>query len=160
MMAEWFKQAPHLPENARKWIVENAWWITAIGVVVAALFVFSLIPILTGASMLLSTYGALYAPYVDTGRVVLNAWISLAFFAVVIYLEAMAIMPLKEKRRRGWDFLFLAMLVSVVSSIVAFVVTLDASHLVTAVLGAVIGGYFLFEVRGMFVESKKTNIAP
>lgn len=157
-MAEWFRQLPHLPENGRKWLAENAWWIVAIGVVVAGLAILALIPLLTGASVLLSTYGAVYAPYATgSGRLVTNAWISLAFLAVIVYLQAMAIMPLKEKKRRGWDLIFLTLLASVAMSVVAFVVTFDASHVISAILSVAIGGYILFEVRDHFADSKKAD---
>ncbi len=146
--SELFKQVPHLPKNAREWIVANAWWIVLIGVILSVLSVLSLVPILTGASLLSS----IYAPYAaaSTGKFILAAWVSLAFLAVVTYLEATAIAALKAKQKKGWDLVFLALLVSVVSSVVYFVITFEVSSLFGAVLGAVVGGYFLFETRDGF----------
>lgn len=150
--SELFKQAPHLPKNVREWIVNNAWWIVLIGVILAVLSVLSLVPILAGASLLSSMY-ATYAPYAaaSAGKFIAAAWVSLAFLAVVIYLEAMAIKSLKAKEKKGWDLVFLALLVSVASSVVYAVITLELSSLFGAALAAVIGGYFLFETRDGFV---------
>ena len=32
-----FKDAPHLPKGFRVWVVENAWWLVLIGVVLSVL---------------------------------------------------------------------------------------------------------------------------
>ncbi|HEY0965508.1 MAG TPA: hypothetical protein VGE13_03455 [Candidatus Saccharimonadales bacterium] len=150
---EMFKQAPHLPKNVRDWITNNAWWIVLIGVILSILSVLSLVPILAGASVINSMYAA-YAPYAaaSNGNFIIAAWVSLIFLAVVVYLEAMAIKPLQAKTKRGWDLVFLAFLVSIASSLVNFVITMQVSSLLGIVLAVVIGGYFLFEARGGFVQ--------
>lgn len=149
----WFKGAPHLPVNARKWLADNVWWIVIVGVVLAAFGLAALLPVLFGASVLTSSLAA-YAG-VDTARVMLAAWVGVAFLAAVVVVELMAVTPLKEKKKAGWDYLFLALLLSIVSSVVGLVITYDFSNVIGAVLTALIGGYFLFEIRGHFTGSKR-----
>jgi hypothetical protein len=151
-VAGWFKQAPHLPSNVTKWLSDNVWWLTLVGVAISVFGILALIPFLLGVSVLTSSY-ALYAG-VDVGRTMLAYWVSFGFLVAVVAIEAMAIMPLKAKKKQGWDLLFLAVLVSILSSLVGFVVTYGVSNIFGAVLTALIGGYFLFEIRGSFTASK------
>lgn len=152
-MAGWFKQAPHLPANVRTWLADNVWWLVIIGVALAAFAILGLLPILVGASVLTSSFAA-YAG-VDSGRAMLAAWVGFGFLVAVVVVEAMAIMPLKEKKKKGWDNLFLATMLTVLSSLVGFVITYGVSNLFGAVLTLLIGGYFLFEIRGHFAGSRK-----
>lgn len=148
--AGWFKQAPHLPANVKKWLADNVWWLALVGVAISAFGILALLPLLVGASVLTSGY-ALYAG-VDVGRTMLASWIGLGFLVAVVVLEAMAIMPLKAKKKQGWNLLFLALLVSILSSLVGLVVTYGVSNIFSAVLTALIGGYFLFEIRDSFAK--------
>jgi hypothetical protein len=148
--AGWFKQAPHLPANVKNWLSDNVWWLTLVGVAISAFGILALLPFLLGASVLTSSY-ALYAG-IDAGRTMLAYWVSFGFLVAVVLVEAMAIMPLKAKKKQGWDLLFLALLVSILSSLVGFAVTYGVSNIFGAVLTALIGGYLLFEIRGSFAK--------
>lgn len=148
-VGEWFKQAPHLPKEFTKWLAENAWWLTLIGVVIGLLAIFPLLGLTLFASALTATYSAYY-PYAQSGLVQASLWVSLAFYVLLVVIEAFAISPLKGLKKRGWDLLFLATLVSVVSSVVSAALNYSVVGLFGAAIGALIGLYVLFEVRGYF----------
>lgn len=156
-VAQWLKNAPHLPPEFRKWLAENSWWLTLIGVIIGALAIFPLLSLTIFASGLTATFSAYY-PYAygaQSGLVQASLWTSLGFYVVVVVLEALAVSPLKNMKKSGWDLLFLTLLVSVTSSIVNVVLTYSLGGLFGAALAAVIGSYVLFEIRGHFSGAKK-----
>lgn len=152
MVRPWFKDLPHLPKEATKWMATNAWWLTLVGVVVAVLMMMALMPLLFGASVVMGVYGGTYASgyAAYTGLAVASAWLSLLFFAAIVVIEAMAISHLKGGKKKGWDLLFLALVVSVVQSLVSAVLLVSVSKLLGAAIGAAIGGYILFEIQDHF----------
>lgn len=151
-VGEWLKNAPHLPPEFRKWLAENSWWLTLIGVVLGALAIFPLLGLTIFASGLSATYSAYY-PYAygaQSGLLQASLWTNLGFYIAIVALEALAISPLKGLKKRGWDLLFLVLIVSVISSIVSVVLTYNIGGLIGAAVGAIVGSYVLFEIRGHF----------
>lgn len=157
----WYKSAPNLPEDWRKWLAVNAWWLVVIGVIL------SVIGLLGGLMALLTLWGLFGAvmtgynlygigvnsqPLVGLGLVSLIA--ALVFMAVTLYLMVRAVKPLQNMKKEGWELMFWAFLVGVVSSAVNIVLTFNAVSFVFqvfwALVGAAIGGYFLFQVRSYF----------
>jgi uncharacterized membrane protein len=75
----------------------------------------------------------------------------------------MAISPLKSLRKRGWSLLFITLLLNLASSVIGLLYNFDFSSLISGVLGAAIGGYFLFEIRdnfGVVKTNRKPTSAP
>lgn len=154
-IAGWYKQLPfHLPAEGRKWLAENAWWLVLIGVVVSVFGLLGMLRTILWAGEVSNSvlgnvaayYGvATYNPWTDG-----SLWISLASLAIILVLEAMAINPLKLRKKRGWDLMFLTMLVSAASALVTAVVTISLYSILLAAVGLAIGGFFLFEVREQF----------
>ena len=62
---------------------------------------------------------------------------------IVLVIEALALPGLFAKKKQGWNLLFYAQLVSVVS-------TLISGDIVSAILSLVIGMYLLFQVRSYY----------
>ena len=161
-LAAWYENAPHLPQGGQKWLGANVWWIVAIGVVLSAIGVLTLIGgLFTSIGLMTSSVAASY--YVTTtalGWVVVTAVVALVFTAIECVLLATAVTPLKEKQKKGWNILFIVWLLSVAYAVVAAVLTLNvfsafASLLFSAVF-AIIGAYFLFEIRGQFGHVEKS----
>lgn len=156
MLAGWYKQVPfHLPAGGRKWLATNVWWLVLIGVVLGALSVFASVQAALWAQQATRIYSdaiAYYgiAPAANTSLNMTALWVSILFFAAIVVLELMAISPLKAQKKRGWNLLFLTMLVSAVSSVVSAVLQMSPMGLVGAALGLAIGGYFLFEIHESF----------
>jgi uncharacterized membrane protein HdeD (DUF308 family) len=153
-VAGWYKDVPHLPKGAQKWLAENAWWLVAIGALLAALSLLALIPLVLFAFGLSTAFGGVAAMGGYNYTVGAFAWLSvlvslvtLGFYAV---LSGMAITPLKAHKKRGWDLLFLIFIIEVASSVLTLVVSFNIGSLIGGLISAAIGAYFLFEIRGYF----------
>ena len=151
------KPLPHLPADWRKWISENIWWITLVGVVVDGLAALGIYQAATYVNQLTSYFAI-------AGVTTASGWttpmmISIAFFVLSAVIMAMAITPLKEMKKKGWDLMFMATIVSVVASIFNYGYGDIVTSIIGSAIGAVIGMYFLFEIRSHFngatVVSKK-----
>ena len=43
MVASWYKGVPHLPKNGQRWLAENAWWLTLVGVILGTMGILSVL---------------------------------------------------------------------------------------------------------------------
>lgn len=159
-LAAWYKQVPfHFPENVRRWIVRNVWWIVLIGVILSALTVIAAARTAFYVDQLTVQYGALANYYgVQTVNSSMNnvaLWTGLGFSAAVLVVEALAIQPLKARNKRGWDLLFLGMLISALSAVVTAVLYVNAFSLIGSAISLAIGGYFLFEIHSQYTKNSK-----
>lgn len=160
----WFKPLPHLPENGRKWIANNVWWINLVGLALSALAILSiagsLITALSAASVV-NSYMAVYGLSVYTPGWIISTSISMLSVAVMMLLMFMAIKPLKDMGAKGWNFLFIATLLSSALSVVGNILSFELLYLVPGLIGVGIGlaisMYFLFEIRSYF--KKETSEA-
>lgn len=155
MVAAWYKDAPHLPENARKWIAENIWWITLIGVVLGAVGVFGALTALLAGAAIIGLGGHMDA--VIGGALLWAFFITLVFAGSNVILAAVAVSPLKSMRRLGWSLLFVASLINVVSLVASCLFNYSLFNLVFGVLFAGVGLYFLFEIRDFYHEAPSTK---
>ncbi|MEO6508537.1 MAG: hypothetical protein ABIO02_01160 [Patescibacteria group bacterium] len=120
------KKAPALPKNIKDILVAIIPWFTLIGVIFS-------IPLLLAALGL----SAFVLPF--AAAAVHNNFITLVLLLVTVILEAMAISGLMKRQRQGWEYLFYANLVGILSTIL----TLS----VGGIIGLVLGFYILFQVR-------------
>lgn len=142
-----YKNTPHLPIGARKWLGDNVWWIALIGAVLSVLSLVVLIPLTLaalGLGILVTLGGYNY------GANGLIALISLTSLVVTTVLMVIAISPLKVKAKKGWTLLFISALVSLALSAVIALLTVDIFSLLMTALWAAVAGYFLFEIHGEF----------
>ncbi len=159
-IAGWYKNVPHLPKGGQQWLADNAWWLVLIGVVLSVMGLFGIISVLflAGAGLTLAggALGGAYGTAVGaalTGIVLITALVSLAVYVIELVLMAMAISPLKEHKKKGWDLIFLVFLLNVAAIIVTGVIGFNPVSIMGtlwALLWAAVGAYFLFEVRGHF----------
>ncbi|MDB5176976.1 MAG: hypothetical protein JWN75_644 [Candidatus Saccharibacteria bacterium] len=165
IVARWYKTVPHLPKEFTKWLSDNIWWIVIIGVAISVISLLTLVPLVffalgvttvtSGVSVLSSAYGASY-----NGFFWFTVLVALLSAVAVTILEAMAIIPLKSKFKKGWTLLFIAALVSLASSVLTNLITMSIFGIVSAVLWAAVHGYFLFEIRSYFGASVKADRKP
>lgn len=153
MAAEWYKGAPHLSKNGQKWLATNIWWIVLIGVILGGFGILSIVAATFFASALLVGYAGVVGTAL-AGAALLAVLVTLAFSVAVTVLSAMAISPLKVLKKKGWNLLFLVALLQVASLVVSFLFNYSLFSLVWGLIMAAIGGYFLFEVREYFTDSK------
>lgn len=157
----WVKNVPHLPDNARKWLGTNIWWIVLIGAIISGI---SLLFALFGIFALMQLIGSVSSVYYVNGTG-FAAWgivtgvITLVISAFALVLTALSITPLKEKQKKGWVLLFAAWLVNVAGSVIGAILAFNPftfifSLVFTAVFAA-IAGYFLFEIHSQFAHEAK-----
>jgi ABC-type glycerol-3-phosphate transport system permease component len=163
-VAEWYKAAPHLPKGGQKWLADNVWWIVVIGVVLSVLGLFSILSLLflAGAGLALagSATGSAYGSAVGAalgGVVLISVIVSLAVYVIELILMAMAISPLKNHKKKGWDLLFLVALINVLSIVVTGLLGMNFFSIIWGLLWAAVGGYFLFEIYGHFGGEKTVS---
>jgi hypothetical protein len=97
IIASWYKSAPPLPENTRRWIAVNLWWLTLIGVILSGIGTFFLLfSLLTGAAIIGLSGG------LDTsigGTILFVLFVTLGFTITNVVIAAVAISPLKSMRK-------------------------------------------------------------
>jgi hypothetical protein len=148
-VASWYKDVPHLPENAAKWIAQNIWWMALIGVVLGAMTIFSIISVTFFAGAVFIGYGGAIGAAV-AGVALVAVIFSLAFWALELVLMGLAITPLRTLQKKGWTLLFMVALLQVVAHGVSFLFNLNLFSLIWSLLYVAVGAYFLFEIRGQF----------
>lgn len=159
-VADWYKNAPHLPKGGQKWIAENIWWIILVAVIFCAFGIISLFTLIAGLSVVTTTYGIYgsayntIAPTVYTGMGLVTAWITLAALAASTVIMACAIAPLKDQKKKGWDLLFLSDVIYFALVALVAVVSFNFFGIVGPLVSTAISFYFLFEIRSYFHGGK------
>lgn len=129
------KKAPfHLPLGLKEFLVKAAPYLVIIGVVIAV-------------PALLTAFGlsALFTPMAMMGGYKLGmlAWVGIVFSIGAMLLEAFAIPGLFKRTHKAWRLVFYASLVSLVGSLISL-------NFVGGIIGAVIGWYFLFQLKEFY----------
>jgi hypothetical protein len=126
------KKAPvQIPDNAKEWLVRYGPWITIVLLVLA----------LPGLLFLLGL-GTVLIPFGGVGYATGFGYLALGLI-VQLGLTAAALPGLFARRMSGWNLLFYA-------RIVGFVATMLAGSIVSAIVGALISLYILFQVRPLY----------
>lgn len=164
VVAKVFKSMPHLPENGRKWLADNVWWIALIGAIIGAIgLLLAIGSIFQTASFInaVNYYAYSYLPtYRLGGGAMAGMIISAIATAVSAGLLAAAVKPLQNKSANGWRLLFVAALLSSILYIVGGLLTNFIDDFIVSLILTVIvlfvALYFIFEVRSYFISAKKT----
>lgn len=161
-MASWYKNAPHLPPNGQTWLWRNVWWIDLIGVILSGFFLLSVIAALVtlvGLAVLFGGYGAEGAAVAASLTLLITVF-SLFSSLVTFVLTALAIKPLKELKKRGWEYLFIATLISYGLSILGGIISINIFGLIFSLIFAAITFYFLFEIRDKYSNVVEAEVKP
>ncbi len=160
-LAGWQKNSPiHLPVSVRKWLADNAWWLVIVGIVGSIISIIGSIRALMWANDVLYQARQFSAALgVDTPSTLgsdISIWVSMAVFVVVIIIELKAIQPLREKKKSGWDLVFLASLIAIAGSLVSGIASggIVATIFGTAI-AALLSWFFLFELRLEYLPKEK-----
>lgn len=162
-VSTWFKGAPNLPSDARKWLGENAWWIVIVGIIITILSALRGLAFLEAQVSLQGTAARSY--YVVSSAsldwLILTNIVSVSFLILQIVILILAVKPLKEMQKKGWVLLFATWLVSGISLVANASLTLGfASFIIAVLFGAVwlaVSGYFLFEIHGQFAHVERSK---
>lgn len=154
-----YKGAPALPKNAKDWIVKYLPWLTilaAAGSAWAAWALWDWAHTVGQWVNYLNSWTSLYSGQtVSANAMGAGMWIAFIVMLVsaVIYLAAFA--GLKAVKKAGWNFLFLGTIVSLVYGVVVLFTDFgSAGNLIGAIIGVVIGWYFLFQIRDYYTGKK------
>ncbi|NOS68185.1 MAG: hypothetical protein HOO67_07575 [Candidatus Peribacteraceae bacterium] len=140
-LAPIFEKLPHLPKEARDTLVVIAPWLA---LVFGALGLFAVLSALSTLPMLLSMPFAMAAM---GGSWYMPMLLAMLICGVSAVLDLLAFKPLSAHKKTGWNLLFYGTLLSVLSSIINMVFGFGGF---TGLIGAVIGFWLLFEVRGHY----------
>ena len=131
------KKAPALPQNIKEIIVKIAPYLVIIGLIFTIPAIFILFGLGGLASTLAPVGGAQAVASLPT------MWIGILLLIPVIILEAMAVPGLFSKKIAAWRYVFWAQVIAIISSLVQL-------NIVGGIIGALIGFYILFQVKGLY----------
>lgn len=134
----YYAKLPALPKGANDFIVSIAPWLALVFGVLAILAGIAAFGFLSVLSPFAAVAGA--TQYALTG--ILTAVVLVVQGAV----ELLAFPSLKSRKTRGWNLMFLSLLLGVVSS----VFYLNAFSVVQSLIGVLIGYYFLYQVKSYY----------
>ena len=140
------------PPEARKWLPQKAWGLAALGGVLTLWGLWSIWQMAhyadgmaKWANELSKTYGGTPVSN-DLG---VMWWLGLGVMAAQAVVLLLAVSPLKQLKKAGWNLLFYSSLLSLVGSVLAVVGSV-VGNLVGGLVGAFIGWLILFQVRKEF----------
>jgi uncharacterized membrane protein YhaH (DUF805 family) len=151
IVASWYKDMPHLPIKGQKWLADNIWWLTLIGVIVGVIGAFQvLVATFFVGALVGGMVGGLYGGAVLGGLALFTVALTLALALLSLVVSALAISPLHAMQKKGWLLLFITLLIGVLSTVIGFVLQWNIGGFIAGIIFAAIGGYFLYEIRSYF----------
>jgi hypothetical protein len=124
-----------LPSSTKSWIAKWAWVFALIGVVIRGFGLLTLLGLGAVFSGLAASTGT-FSFFSALG-------LGILFLATEGGLLLISLPGLKNRKLMGWNFAFYAEMVAIVGNILNF-------NLIGAVIAAVIGFFFLFQIRSRF----------
>jgi hypothetical protein len=154
------KQAPPLPTNAKKALVQYLPWIN---LVLGLLTLYSVYVIwhwahlannlINYANSVSAAYGG---PQIVSGRLTFGIWLGLVVLAVEALLYIAAFPATRDRKKSGWDLMFYALLVNIVYGVVILFTDYGGfGTLLWTLIGSAIGLYLLFQIRDSYSTSKR-----
>ncbi len=138
-MVPLFAKAPHLPQSARDVLVKIAPWLALLGGVLGIMAMLS--AGMLGAMLSLSMFGY--------GLLQISMLLSFIASLIASVLYLLAFSPLRKMQKKGWNYIFYGMVLTIIVAILNMVLGYGSGALGT-VIGALIGFWLMFEVRGMY----------
>lgn len=124
-----------IPDNGKELIVKVAPYLVIISAIIVVPALFAGL----GLTAFLAPFALLGAHYG------MAAFISLIFAAISLVIDIMAIPGLFARSKKGWRLTYYATIVGLVGNVFSF-------NIIGGIIGAVIGWYFLFQVKGKYVN--------
>lgn len=164
------KKAPYqLPEKAKKVIVDILPWLNLIFGILTLLSAYWLYQAATvvdkwvgWANDISQAYGGGSA--VTTNHLTVMVWLGVFVLAVEGVLWIAAFPGVKDKKKTGWNLLFIALLVNIVYGFLSLFMNVGSSTgiggFLSYAISTAIGLYFLFQIRSEFLGSKSTAAKP
>lgn len=151
-IGEWHEKVPHLPAAVRQWLADNSWWVALAIVLMGSLVIFFiLLPLLLLGAILSSLAGIWGAAAGGFLLLLAVMWMLLAIASIA--LLAVAVRPLKRHQKRGWDLLFLVLLLNVAVITLKVLFDFEPTSFIFGILTVALAGYFLFEMKDHFTPT-------
>jgi hypothetical protein len=133
-----YEKLPRLPKGVNDFIVSVAPWLALI---------FGVLGLISG----LAAFGVLavlspFAMVAGAGKYAFTGPLMAIVLVVQSVIELWAFPSLKARKVRGWNLIYWSILLSVVSS----VFSLSVFSILSAIIGALIGYYFLYNVKSYY----------
>lgn len=142
-----------LPEAWRKWLATYAWIFALVGFVLGVISLLLLLPVLGIASVVSVT--------VVTGRLLFFSWLAFAVLLGYVILLGAAIPRLKRLEKGGWNLIFYSALFFLVYDLFGWLQSPGFGAifaLIWNIAWAVVGLYFIFQIRSYFAVVKTTVV--
>lgn len=149
------KQAPTLPANGKKALVQYLPWINLILGLLTLYTVYVLWHwahlannLINYANSLSAAYGG---PQVANSRMTTGIWLGLIVLAIEALLYIAAFPATRDRKKSGWNLMFYALLVNVVYGVVILFTSYGGvGSLIGTLIGSAIGLYLLFQIRSSY----------
>jgi hypothetical protein len=149
------KKAPFkLPENVRKWVAVNLWWISLVTGLLQLWAAWSLWDLGHKVDRVIDLYNEYLGDYYSVDDLGMFYYIALIGMAVVGALLLLATPALKAMKKSGWDLLLWALVVEAGVAVAQLFAEFGGfGDFLMSVIAAVVGAFFLFQVREHFMKS-------
>ena len=161
-LAEFYEIVPNLPKHIRVWLANNACRIALVGIIGYIVSMFWQIPNFFSSLVLNSMTGDVLSPAVPYENTQLTlTWLSFLLIMVVSLITAVilafSLNGLRNKVKSGWNGLYYSMTLNIACAIAVVVITPNWRSFITMVVGALVTGYLLFEIRPEFHHAVRPN---
>lgn len=145
-----WKDLPHLPKSVTDAIANILQWLVIIGAVLQVWAAYALYSITTVRTV----FGLNIQPFFSaTDKAIIFVGCAMLLVEAVLLFRAYPL--IKERKKAGWDLLFVISLLGVAYSVVQlFISTRGFGSFITSLIGAAIGFYLLFEIKSYFGDKK------
>lgn len=146
-----YKITPNLSKDNRKYLASFFY------LVAAAWLVFQIVGLLrlSAAMGIIGFIQVSDSTYSLNSGIVFFVAVSLVVQILQIILPSMAILPLKNLQRSGWELMFGSFLISIVTLMINWGITADLVGSLKTLVVVIVSGYLLYEVRSFFVKKAR-----
>lgn len=148
-----FKDLPPLPPNGKKKLVEFWPWLALIAGVLQIVAAWGLWTLVHTTQPFIDFANELFRSY-DVGYSALDKfviYVGIGTLLVEGVILIMAFSPLQKHLKRGWDLLFLGLLINVAYAVLSiFMVNGGFGNFVMNLIGSGLGMYLLFQIRDVY----------
>lgn len=135
-MRDLFAKFPAFPDSLVEILVTLAPWGALLGAIFGIMGFLSLVGVgsfVSVASVGIGAYGSLW-----------KMWVSIIGLGIAAVIYLLAFSPLRARKKRGWDLMYYAFLLSMAINIITF-------NIFALIIGFLLGGWILFQVRPKYV---------
>lgn len=149
------KNAPKLPENGKKMLVSWLPWINLVAGILslwAAYTLYHWAHIANGLINYANQVSQAFGGPAVSSRLTATVWLGIVVIVVEGIIYLMAYPETKARTKRGWDLMFIALLVNIVYGAVLLLTDYGGvGNFIGSLIGSVIGLWLLFQIRGKYL---------